>query len=251
MEYMDDNTTIITPSNTKANDLSKKSKKTSIIIALLAVLAVGGIGFGVFELIDNNNKASEISTLSAKVQESYNSQTTQEKESSPQSATSGTAAEENATTPSLKNPVIPSSNGGVTYTLDNAMSWPGDDGTRYSLTVDIQDGNVTGCRYANAASSCQINGIPSPISKVKTINTGGQTPMANNVGIAFILENGEAYYFLGRDANGSASITVKRLPVDGFVTDFVKVNASAGAGYGVDLVILADGSFQELKDLNL
>ena len=230
---------------------SSGSRRTNILIALLAVLAIAGIGFGIFGLIETNNKVSKISNLEAQLEEAQGHQS--ERSATPDqqgTATDGGNAE--ASPAALKNLVITNtSNGGIYRPQASADWYVGSKNTQVGIM--LEEGSVAICLIGVA--NCSVRNIPGRISKVESIsiNHYSSLPTPEDTGLAFILEDGQVYYFLGSDLKGDNVFEAKKLPVDNFVVDLEEIDiidSNTGRGhYSTTLVVFSDGSYKELGDM--
>jgi uncharacterized protein HemX len=69
-----------TPSVVVDKPKNKNSKGLIALVIIFALLAIGGIGFGIYEIMDANNKSSEISSLKTQVGDKDEKITTLENE---------------------------------------------------------------------------------------------------------------------------------------------------------------------------
>ena len=219
----------------------KKNKGMILGMVLLGLLAVGGIGFGIWEMMDGNSQKeqlnsqidslkSQISELQEKTDENNETEEIEEKV--------------------LQNPIITASDPkiyGVQYSI------PVSDGKTdaNSMVFHVKEGKLDQCSISNVQDwECTINGLPDGIYKMGTIFEG------NGIGsekIGFVMEDGSVWYASIYDETnlGAAEIkrdlTAKKMNIDGFVKDIIKITYNSDKNNPVGGVIstvfvLSDGS---------
>lgn len=216
----------------------KTKKKTKIIIAILSIVALAGVTFGVFELIQNNSKNSEIENL-----KSQQPETTLEGQSD---------ISENSI--QYKNPIISSDSVSYNITFSSA---PIDN---HLVNISIRQGEVISCgidyyktRWVGNNDggivteqgfdkNCEVKGISGKIYKIVEIGEGHD---AAEDSIAFILENGDVEYIPLAEALQVNDFAIKgKLKIDKPVIDIFEIGVSQDVGgYASTIFVLSDGSY--------
>ena len=250
MEPIEQNLTSPTPITNANNQKSDKGLK--IVVAIACVLAVCGVAFGIFELLQNSKKDSQISDLKAKVE---NIQT-------PAQEIPGTNLEpisgEPASNLSFKNSIILSEGANVfsvQFVSDNHYT------NRRSIRISISDGAISSCTVVEPSASgsgtvsagdCQVSGLSGKISMVSKM---GSTQMTWPY-IAFLLEDGSVEYISATDLTDNFSATVKgklnfgeKSPVINIIDSVAATRTDQEAGgYQTTVFCHFDGSYTFFDD---
>lgn len=244
------------PSVAPAAPTTAPKKNTGLIVGMVlcALLGVGGLSFGIFGLINAQQKTPEIADLDIKY-------TTKEGESVTIDTDKIEISEDKKTitidesTIKKTNPILSNDSYSIGFTERYYTS----DGQTNQLGVSVNNGTISSCTvstvtptYVESISTnaftvkylkdCTINGISGKISKVARIGEGQD---GSGDSIAFVLEDGTVDYLpMDGSFESSAEETIKgKIKIDGFVTDIMTINVKQEmGGYVSTVFVLSDGT---------
>lgn len=235
----------------------KKNKGLIWGIITCAVLVCAGVAFGVYGIIEINNKESEISDLKAQI------------EGENDAATVKTKSDSNSTA-QRKNPII-SADPSRVYNLGAKSAIVQVDGKNYYVVLNIKNGTIDGCEIFSQSVKWvdyddirtnkydrDCNGLNGVSGKIyKAVDSVGEGQDGTLSSVAFIMEDGTVEYIPSIDlvtdmvTNGVSNIK-GTLSIDGFVIDAFQVgvgnkDGSAG-GYATTIFVLSDGSYVKFDE---
>lgn len=241
------------PSVAPAAPTAAPKKNTGLIVGMVlcALLGIGGLSFGIFSMINAQQKTPEIADLDIKY-------TTKEGETVKIDTDKIEVSEDKKTIKidesAIKrfNPIINSTTT-ERYGISYNTSFYASDGTPKSIRIYVNNGVISNCDiYAIEPASthlkeCKINGISGKIYKIATIHEGHD---ADDDSVAFILEDGTVDYLpLNGVFESSSEETIKgKVNISGFVTDIFWIGVSStdpeAIGGGTSSVfVLSNGTF--------
>lgn len=215
------------------NNTKQKSGAGLKIFAVIAcLLAIGGIGFGVFGMVQANQKDKQSSDLKVQVKKEDGTITAIEtpKIETKDGKTTVTITDSAA---QIKNPVVTNPDYDIYYQTYGRPEY---------VYVYASNGAISSCNIQGASTNgnCTITGITGKISKISEAGEG-QTNASNK--IIFIMEDGSVEYVGLWDVIENKTATAKKANISGFVTDTIDINVSEGmSGYASTLFVLSDGS---------
>ena len=200
----------------------KKNSITILLSILFMVIAAGGIGFGVWAMVDGNNRVEEAKNQcgSSTKCNVYNNDGVH------------------------KNPVIPAMVGDYKATVYSTVPLFEKD-----LYIGIKNGEIIECRYSIGDADCTISGINGKIYKGVVFGEGHDS---DGYYQGFLMEDGTVQYFKLAGADEKTSYKIEgTLKIDGVVIDVVSFNVSdleAQGGYGSTVFVLSDGSIVKFNE---
>ena len=240
----------------KQGSSQKNPFKLATIIC--AVLALAGIGFGIYEYLQNGDKAVKISELSAKL-DLIKTETNTELVDKEEDGTTRTYVEPATEAPassnsSFRNAII--SNNRLTMIFESD-----DDYTEQrSVHIYTSNGEISACNILKArddgygkqnVGDCQITGISGKISAISQI---GNTQMSWPY-LGFLLEDGSVEYISAFELTENFSTSVKgklkfefKKPVTNIVNNIVVSDSEGVGGYRTTAFYHDDGSISIFSD---
>lgn len=247
---MDNQTTSRTPSATPRHSTNSKSVKgLSAGMVVCAILAVAGVGFGVYGLIESNQKSDQIAQMRVEI-------------SDKDAQIADFAADElNITDSDIEisdtanadiNPVIESPEGKI-FSVSYYSPYVYANG-QAQVNLGLKSGELASCsvlidtRVTN--QNCTVSGITGPIYKVVSAGEG----QSYGGEVAFILTDGTVQLININDIVNSGTATAQTIETGGPIVDFVTANVyftdSPVGGYGTNILVRADGTYFPFGDLN-
>lgn len=230
-----------------------KSKGMLIGMICFAILAIGGIGFGVWAMMDGNDKVAkkdeQISDLNSQLAE---------KEAMVGDETIG---DENI---AHANPIIKSTDPTEEYTLYLHSLSPGQVEGADVVDIKAKNGVVEECKLGKLGvtsgtntlgtitpvGDCDISGLEGEIFKIVEFGSGQDH---SNTRIGFIMTDGSVKYTLPiQEAVSNNDFGIKgNLGIDGEVSDVLDASiyeVELYTGYVSSIFILKDGSFVKFDE---
>lgn len=229
-----------------------------MIMALVCavVLAVGGIGFGVWAMIDGNQKVAQKDEKIRKLDEELEKQ-----------GVSINMEEENIEINGRKNPVIESSDPKESYSIffDSSIMNTNSNNEDHILSIVLNEGKTQRCELGVRRSEtfgdhsfystqkindCVISGLDGEIYKIVEFGAG-QDNSGSQIG--FIMTDGRVKYFSLYNAVENNDYSIRGdVKIDGRVTDVAEIRVSPTeapvGGYGSSVFVLDDGSFVKFDE---
>lgn len=223
----------------------KSGKGLKVATVLMTIVALCGVGFGIFGIMQGSKKDD----LKIQVKNADGTVTTLETDkietTNENGSTTVTITDSNA---KKSNPII-SATAPEHYGMDiNTGKLSYASGKTYYISLGIDNGKISSCNVIDGDTNriekaCDIDGIADKIYKIATIGEGQD---GLNSGVAFILEDGSVEYFSLNDALEKSDFSIKKLKIDGFVTDILDIsiwNDDTVGGYHSAVFVLSDGTY--------
>lgn len=231
-------------------DNTKRSKGMVAGMIILALLAIGGIGFGVWAMMDGNQKVAE---LNKQLADSNN--TSEEQEES--GDTTDIAIH--------KNPVIKSPDSTEKYSSYYNSSDVYGDWDANNVHITVENGSISSCLLQNRVytasngysahsdkkvEDCNVTGLDGEVYKVVEFGRGQENSYHN---IGFIMTDGTVKYVPLYESVKDNNFAIRgTLKIDGNVVDVIEVGVSVVdspmGGYRSSVFVLSDGSYVTYDD---
>lgn len=224
-------------------------------MVVCALLAVAGVGFGVYGMLNSNQKSNQIAQMRLEITDKDEKITNLETENL-------TLSEDKAKleladqAETQVNPVIESPADEI-YSLAYGSPYvPSPDGgiQRIEVVLGVKSGQISGCTVITdnivTDQNCTVEGIAGPIYK---ISTAGQGQSYNGEAVA-ILADGTVQFIDLKQIAGSGTATARTLDVGGPVVDILEVDVHFPdqiGGYGTHVLVRTDGTYIPFGDINL